>query len=186
MARGQTGASRGRGGPGLKDSAAAAGGVTSINGLTGAVLLSSPMLATVPAVANTVELDNGNVKTLADAATIIGIDALLHNSFLVETGAARTFSKPTGSYKDGEKITFTIKKTYTGATHHTFDPAEGGYDFASTLITVAGSGPRKAWFDDLWDAMLDGQWMKIGFEFIDDYGYWVCVAIAGPWPQTPE
>lgn len=181
MARGQTGASRGRGGPGLKDTAAAASGVTSVNGATGAVVIASPMLSVAPVTAD-VELENGNVKILADAATIIGIDALLNNSFYVEMSAARILSKPTNEL-DGRKITYTIKKAYAGATHPTF---ASGYDFASTLIVLAGTGPRLADFQAFFDAMVDGQWMKIGFEWIEEHQNWVCVAMAGPWPETPE
>jgi hypothetical protein len=183
---GSIGGTRRRGGLAVTDAGdSGASGVTSINGLSGALTLASPMLAVAPAVAD-FELDNGNVKVLTDAATIVGIDAVINNSFYVETAAARTFAVPTGAVKDGDKITITIKKTYAGSTHHTFSGAANGYDFASTLITLPGSGPRVAWFNDLFDAMLNGQWIKIGFEWISAYNFWVAVALAGPWPQTPE
>ena len=150
-------------------------GGTSINGLTGALTLASPMLSTS---GDTFRLDNGNIKTLADAATITGIDAALNNSFQVTLLGNRTMDKPSNA-RDGEKITFRIEQG-TGAPHTlAFDAGANGYRFANA---TSPQGVKLADFTALLAATPLNSYVRIGFEFHEADSFWDAVALAGFWP----
>lgn len=162
---------------------AGAGGVTSIsvNGgppLTGAISLLSPMAV---GAANPIRVDNGNVKTLADAASIVGIDVDLNQSFQVAITAARTFAAPTnsilGAPREGEKITFTIEQD-GGSFTPLWTGGAGGYQFANAATP---NGITLAQHDALAAATPDGSKYKVGFEWDSGIGQWLCVALAGWW-----
>ena len=147
--------------------------VTSINGLTGAVLLESPMLTQS---GNTIRHDNANPKQLTDAASIVGIDAEVNNGFYVTITAIRTFAAPSNP-RHMEKITFTIRQS-GGSFVPLWTGGAGGYQFAA-----AGSdfGITQAQADELASLTPANSYYKIGFEYDSAIGQWVCVALAGWW-----
>ena len=151
------------------------GGVTSINGLTGAVTLASPMLSQS---GQTIRHDNGNIITLTDAATITGIDTAVNNSFQVVLGGNRTMDKPSNA-RDGEKITFRIEQDGTAGRTLVFDSGANGYRFAAV---ASPQGVKLADFNTLLAATPANSYVRIGFEFHEADGFWDCVALAGFWP----
>ena len=153
------------------------GGILSINGLTGAISLLSPMLSTS---GNTLRIDNKNIKTLTDAATITGVDVTVNNAFQVTLGGNRTMDKPSGTpIQDGEVITFRIEQG-AGAPHTlVFDTGANGYRFANA---ASPNGTTLTQFNNLLAATPLNSYLRIGFEFHEADGFWDAVALAGFWP----
>ena len=150
-------------------------GGTSINGLTGALTLASPMLTTS---GSTFRIDNANPTTLTDAATITGIDASLNTAFNVTIEGNRTMDKPTNA-RDAEKIIFQIEQGPLGPFTLTFDPGANGYRFANA---ASPQGPKLTDWNTLLAATPIGSYSRIGFIFDEADGFWDAVAIAGFWP----
>jgi hypothetical protein len=163
----------------LADSSAGAGVTSiSINGgaaRTGAIVLTSPMASN--AAAQTIRLDNGNVKTLTTGASVGGVDTDLNNSFQLVAGQDLTIEKPTpgAAARDGEKITFLL--TSTGAARLiTFQGGVNGFRFADE---TSPQGVKLTEFNTL-AALLDNtRFLKIGFEYSSTFSAWACVGLAG-------
>jgi hypothetical protein len=149
----------------------------SINGgpaRTGAIAIVSPMATN--AAAQTVRLDNGNVKILASAASVGGVDPVLNNSFVLVAGENLTIEKPsTAALRDGEKITFRL--TSTGVARViTWQGGVNGYQFAPG---AALQGIKLADFDALAAQIDDTRFIEVGFEYSSGFSAWACVGLAG-------
>jgi hypothetical protein len=163
----------------LADSSAGAGVTSiSINGgaaRTGAIVLTSPMASN--AAAQTIRIDNGNVKTLTTGASVAGVDADLNNSFQLVADQNLTIEKPTpaGATRDGEKITFLI--TSTGVARViTWQGGVNGFRFADE---TSPQGVKLTEFNTL-AALLDStRFLKVGFEYSSTFSAWACVGLAG-------
>jgi len=162
------------------------GGVTSIavNGgapITGAVSLLSPMAVAAGA---TLRIDNGNAKVLTDAASIVGMDVDLNQSFRVTIDGARSFAIPTVSIlaapKDGEKITVTIEKTNAGDTV-TWTSGAGGFMFANSASSFAVT---LAQFNSAFAECLAGCLLKVAWEYDADFERWLAVGLASFYPDA--
>lgn len=156
-------------------------GVTSIsfNGgpaQTGAIAINSPMLATTT---SPIEIENGNPKTLTDAASVVGIDSDLNNVFKLTATANRTISQPTNKTTQ-RKITFVLinGSGVTGQTHTFATGAAGDYLFANAAVGSAGA-VTLAQYQALAALVPAGNAIEIGFEYNTDLDRWLCVALAG-------
>lgn len=182
MSSGSLGMKQSRGGLALKEGGgggSSASGVSSIsiNGgaaLTGAISLLSPMAL---AAGNTVRVDNGNVKTLTDAASITGMDVDINQSFRVTVNGARSFAIPTasllGTPKEGEKVTVTIQKTNAGDTV-SWTGGAGGFAFANA---ASGFAVTQSQFDSAFAAAGAGQVVKIAWEWDTTLNRWLAVGL---------
>jgi len=189
MSSGSLGMKQSRGGLALKEGGgggSSTSGVSSIsiNGgaaLTGAISLLSPMAL---AAGNTVRVDNGNVKTLTDAASITGMDVDINQSFRVTVNGARSFAIPTVSIlaapKEGEKVTVTIQKTNAGDTV-SWTGGAGGFMFANPASTFAVT---LAQFNAAFAEALAGCVLKIAWEWDSTLDRWLAVGMGSFYPDA--
>jgi len=174
------------------DGGGSGSGVTSLsfNGgpaLTGALSIRSPMLANTGA--SPIRIDNGNVKYLTPADTIVGIDVDLNQSFELQLDRATALmSAPTASIittpRDGEKITFTFKQFSETVRAITWATGAGAYVFAlasSAGVTLAQFNAQMAL---LVAGGTAGALLKISFEYNSDLDRWYASGLAGVWQTT--
>lgn len=119
--------------------ASGGGAVASVNGRTGAVVLSAAEVGALPQAGGAM---GGHlapmVVTLADAAAI-AVDASLGNDFRVTLGGNRTLAAPSNP-ADGQSITFEIVQDATGSRTLAWDAAyRFGSGGAPVLSTAAGA-----------------------------------------------
>ena len=153
------------------------GGVTSINGLSGALSLVSPMLTTS---GSTFRLENTNPKALTDQASISGIDADVNTSFELSAAAARTFQIPTNA-RDGRLISFMLKNNTGGVgVTHTWTGGAGGYAFANAAVGANGI-VKLTDYTTLAALVPDQSAMSVGFRYYATLDRWVAVGLAGYW-----
>jgi hypothetical protein len=169
----------------FKLGAGAAAGVTSLafNGgpaLAGAIAIRSPMAANTGA--SPVRIDNGNVKELAAAATVIGIDVDLNQSFHLVADQNLAMAIPTASIittpRDGEKITFSLTTASETFRTITWTGGAGGYRFSAV---ASPQGVKVADFNTLMALVNSTKLMKIGFEYDAAFNFWCATALAGYW-----
>jgi len=142
------------------------GNITSINGLTGAITIASPMLS---ASGQVIRIDHGNVKTLVDAATVSGISADTNQSFtLVVTVNGRIISAPT-TPRNGEYIRFFISR----------DPDAAIVDLVwNAIYQFAAAGSANGVTLDAFDAAFrsvletDPSYVEIGFRYSINDDLW--------------
>jgi hypothetical protein len=160
------------------------GGVSSIsiNGgaaRTGAIVLTSPMASN--AAAQTVRIDNGNVKTLTTGASVGGVDTDLNNAFELVADQNLTIEKPTlgAAARNREKITFLL--TSTGVARViTWQGGVNGYRFADES---SPQGTKLTDFNTLAALIDNTRFLVVGFEYSAAFSAWACVGLQG-WFQA--
>lgn len=154
-------------------------GVTSINGLTGAITLRSPMLRTT---GNTLHIENKNVFELSEPVGVNDIDVDVFNAFSIVLDDNLVMPIPVStvlvSPQDNEVITFTIQQSGDSSGNTvTWTGGAGGYAFAPV---GAAAGVTLAQFQAVQlAASSSNELYKIAFEYKAFENQWYCVALAG-------
>jgi hypothetical protein len=118
------------------------------------------------------------VKTLTDAATIVGIDASLNSKFGVTLAGNRTMDIPSNP-TDGLSITFVIRQDGTGGRTLAWTAGAGGYAFANAASV---QGVKLTDFDSLLAATPASGRVRIGFIYDVTANRWDASALAGYLP----
>lgn len=149
----------------------------SVNGgpaRTGAIALVSPMASN--AAAQTIRIDNANLKVLTSGASVGGVDPDVNTAFYLVMGQNLTIEKPSPAIgRNAEKLTFKLTST-AGARLVTWQGGVNGYRFAEI---AALQGVKLADFDALAAQLDNTRIIEIGFDYSNEFSAWVCVGLAG-------
>ena len=175
MSRGSVGGTLQRGGLGLVESQNVL--TILINGTLVQIDEIESHMASVDG--STLVINNANPVTLTSAAAVTGPNAELYNAAQLELGQNATMGIPSGTYRNGSKLTFIIAKG--GAFTLAWTGGAGGYRFANAASL---QGVKVADFNALLAAAPTDAIIRVGFEYTSFSGEnsWDCVALAGYWP----